>query len=59
MRRILFVAFVFVVLLHFVQVAATRRTRRVERPCALEQAQASMRGVLIHISFLIRFSASP
>jgi len=34
MRGILFVAFVFVVLLHFVQVAATRGTRWAERPCA-------------------------
>jgi hypothetical protein len=34
MGRILFVALAFIVPLHFVQVSATRRARRVERPCA-------------------------
>jgi hypothetical protein len=33
-RRVLFAALAFMVLLHFVEVAATRRTQRVERPCA-------------------------
>jgi len=35
MRRILFVALAFVVLFHLIQIAATGRTRRVERPFAV------------------------
>ena len=57
MRRILFVTLAFIILLHFVQVAATRGTRWAERPCAFRAGPSlHARGFdpyhLSHKSFL-------
>ncbi len=64
MRRVLFVALAFIVLLHFVQVAAARWTQRVKRPCAFGAGPSlHARGFdpyhLSHKSFLEFVLSSP
>ena len=64
MRRIVFVALAFIVLLHFVQVTATRRARRAKGPSTLGASPSlDLRGFdpyhLSHKGFLRLVPFSP